>query len=79
MGQSYTSWSIRLDALTQFREDIKIPPEDQYQGVTTHGKIGSFCPMQKPPEGAVWEYLQGRNGEDEIWLKDDKFRIHCVG
>ena len=27
----------------------------------------------------VWEYLQGRNNEDEIWLKDANFRIHCIG
>ena len=38
-----------------------------------------FCPTQQPPEGTVWEYLQGRNNEDEIWLKDANFRIHCIG
>ena len=46
---------------------------------TTHGSLGPFCPMQTPPEGTVWEYLQGRNGDDEIWLKDANFKIHCVG
>ena len=47
--------------------------------MTTHGSLGPFCPTQQPPEGTVWEYLQGRNNEDEIWLKDANFRIHCVG
>merc|ERR1711910_182248 len=68
MGQSYTSWSIRLDLVSKFRDDIIIEPVYQY-GIfsrTTHGKMGPFCPTQMPPEGTVWEYLQGRNDDDEI-------------
>ena len=26
----------------------------------------------------VWEYLQSKNGEDEIWLKDDIFDAVCI-
>lgn len=78
LGQSYTTWSIRLDLVSNYKEDIKVPPESAYFGHTTHGPIGAFCPTQTPPEGNRWEYLQSRNGEDEIWLKDDKFKIYCV-
>ena len=65
--------------LFYFQEDIKVPPESAYFGHTTHGPIGAFCPTQSPPEGNKWEYIQSRNGEDEIWLKDDIFKIYCVG
>jgi len=37
-----------------------------------------YCPFGQPPKGSVWEYLQSKNGEDEIWLKDDSFRIKCI-
>ena len=63
----------------RFQEDVIIRPESMYGGMVTHGPLGAFCPTQRPIEGTVWEYLQGRNGEDEIWLKDSNFRIHCVG
>lgn len=79
MGQSYTSWSIRLDLVSKFREEIIVEPVYDYGSMTTHASLGPFCPTQQPPEGTVWEYLQGRNNEDEIWLKDANFRIHCVG
>lgn len=81
LGQSFTSWSIRLDLVSKFREDIIIKPIYQYGMLsrTTHGSLGPFCPTQIPPEGTVWEYLQGRNDEDEIWLKDANFKIQCVG
>lgn len=79
MGQSYTSWSIRLDLVSKFREEIIVEPIYDYGSMTTHGSLGPFCPTQQPPEGTVWEYLQGRNNEDEIWLKDANFRIHCIG
>jgi len=79
LGKSYTSWSIRLDLVSDYKEDIKVPPESAYFGHTTHGPIGAFCPTQAPPEGNKWEYIQSRNGEDEIWLKDDIFKIYCVG
>ena len=41
-------------------------------------ELGPYCPFDSPPKGSVWEYLQSRSGEDEIWLKDDNFKIKCV-
>ena len=61
------------------QDDIVKQSISIYHEPTKHLKIGAFCPNQRPPRGIKWEYLQSRNGEDEIWLKDDIFRIECVG
>jgi hypothetical protein len=37
-----------------------------------------YCPLEALPKGSVWEYLQSRSGEDEIWLKDENFKVKCV-
>lgn len=79
LGQSYTTWSIRLNLITGFQEDEEdeFVDEEDYDGATRYGSE-SFCPTNRPPEGAVWEYLQSRSGEEEIWLKDDVFKITCI-
>merc|ERR1712141_889202 len=79
LGQSYTSWSVRLDAVTPFRDEIVVESLSIYHEPTKHIKIGAICPNHIPPNGIRWEYLQSRNGEDEIWLKDSNFKIDCVG
>jgi hypothetical protein len=63
-----------MDEEDDYEEDY-----DGSQNVKKRDPIGSFCPTNLAPEGAKWEYLQGRNDEGEIWLKDDIFRINCVG
>ena len=61
------------------QDDIVKQSISIYHEPTKHLPIGAVCPNQRPPRGIKWEYLQSRNGEDEIWLKDDIFRIECVG
>ena len=62
-----------------FQDEIVEESISIYHEPTKHVSIGAFCPNQRPPRGIRWEYLQSRNGEDEIWLKDNNFRIECVG
>ena len=71
---------IRTPFILSFlQDDIVKQSISIYHEPTKHLPIGAVCPNQRPPRGIKWEYLQSRNGEDEIWLKDDIFRIECVG
>ena len=71
---------IRTPFIISFlQDDIVKQSISIYHEPTKHLPIGAVCPNQRPPRGIKWEYLQSRNGEDEIWLKDDIFRIECVG
>ena len=78
VGKSYTFWSLRLDLINYGKEEKE---EDDYENEDeeeVEEKPKQFCPTGPPPEGAVWEYLHSRNGEDEIWLKDAIFEAKCV-
>ena len=61
------------------QDEIVVESLSIYHEPTKHIKIGAICPNHLPPNGIRWEYLQSRNGEDEIWLKDSNFKIDCVG
>ena len=51
---------------------------DEFQEFTQGiWRFNNICPIRKAPN-TVWEYLQQRNGEDEIWLKDDIFSVQCI-
>ena len=69
----------RIFIISFLQDDIVKQSISIYHEPTKHLPIGAVCPNQRPPRGIKWEYLQSRNGEDEIWLKDDIFRIECVG
>ncbi len=66
-----------VNDIDSLQEDLVLIDPEKYDG-SKQFEPGSFCPIGKPQEGAVWEYLQSRNGEDEIWLKDQDFHIVCV-
>ena len=51
---------------------------DEFQEFTQGiWRFNNICLIRKAPN-TVWEYLQQRNGEDEIWLKDDIFSVQCI-
>ena len=62
-SQTNFSRSMRLNLLKLEEEELDSTP---------------FCPFEASPKGTVWEYLQSRSGEDEIWLKDEQFKIKCI-
>jgi len=72
VGTSLTSWSLRLNMLDYDFDS------DEFQEFTQGiWRFNNICPIRKAPN-TVWEYLQQRNGEDEIWLKDDIFSVQCI-
>ena len=70
-------WAVKKCQHLTFKINFQCEKASRFFWKVFYLKI--FCPTQQPPEGTVWEYLQGRNNEDEIWLKDANFRIHCIG
>ena len=88
VGRSLTTWSLRLNYLTYMKNVVAKNKEDKRVG-DIRGTLGDrICPIgRKNQEIAasdmdikypVWEYLQSRSGEDEIWLKDDIFDFVCI-
>ena len=87
VGRSLTTWSLRLNYLTYMKNIIAKNKKEKRSSI--EGTLGHrICPIerQKREDAApdmgfqypVWEYIQSRKGEDEIWLKDPVFDFVCI-
>ena len=89
VGRSLSTWSLRLNYLSYMKNVYDAPNRSKRSLDEFRDLRYRICPIQRKKQEMeteetsdlqypVWEYLQSKNGEDEIWLKDDIFDAVCI-